>query len=336
MSVTNQVYGLCNSGETLEYYTFPEKSGIIIPYNVDYTKNGVRMNIDEANKIAIVNVYNYYTDLITDSNEKRVEYMKEFLTETSVKEIKDLNDFYNIGISYEVYNKDGKLILSGVSTVASNHAHASILKNVEEGDLLRYRKALWLNGMLEISLPQTSHYGIKCAYNQYPYVLKLKKVIISSSIGDISYGYDYSCQKDEISHSHANAAHYCHFHGNYGCDGLLCNNFASNFITNANIGSTVIDQIVVPTELVVPADIQEIILASFDLNSSEFTINISNDVNIINVNFEVLFDNLMKVYDKKDIDDIIESNNNPIETDPDDTDTGTITPVDGPTGEDDF
>ena len=302
----NQMYGYLNGA----YYTVDGSSTIVIPDTNDITSSFVRSIYHPETKEAEVDMYTYHSDIISEANKDRVNDMKEFLIDTKITDIDHLNNDFVIGVGYELYNNAGKMIKSGETTVAAKYVNAMINMPVDEEDRLKYRKAYVIDGKISLQVPQISHYGIKNYCVQNPFTLKLTKLFVLATTGAIPYTMETNSQMEyQPAIQPGNSASYSHHCDCNPCCGVanIHDNFNSNFITN-KIGTTMIDQLVVPAILEAPADIEQIEISEFILSGSQYTIKIAEAATSFSINVEVVIDNFNVVYDKEVIDQILDNN----------------------------
>ena len=323
---THQLFGILKSNDNIKYVAVDDNCPpIVIDSAVNYKTNAIQMSINEEIKEALISLFVYDCKFTTDCNEKRLAYMKEFLMAEKISSIDKLNRDFILGVDYELYNKDGKQIKQGSSSILALTNPATILNEIMSDNTMEYRKALIHDARIEIDVPQISRYGITCACNQQPYTLKLTRVYLMSSIGATLSIESSDTQINHIMCDHGSSASYHHCmcdHGcNHGCHSgdFLHNNFASHFITNATVGTTIIDQLVVPVALEIPEDSEAVEVCSIDLIGPEFTLKINSNVSRIAINFEMLVDNFVYAYSIDDITAFMELINNPATQD-DDTD----------------
>lgn len=278
-------------------------NSIVIPTYADYKSKGIMSRIINDN--CEIDIFNYHSDLVTESNSERVEYMKEFIIDNKIENIKILNDKYIISIEYELYNKNNELIKTGKVSVNSKWYNAIINNDINCKNEMLYREALIFTSMIEIQIPQISRYGIKNEYIQYPYTIKIKSVSVSAVSGNGKY-----IEDDKTQYESKNDCDNCYHksHADYYCsrhDGLCRNNYNSCFITNAHWGTTIIDSVVVPAELETPEDIDLIPLFENKIDDKDFTLKINQNINLVKINIEILFDNMNVCYDVDDIKEMI-------------------------------
>ena len=288
-----------------KYYAIHDNMPIYIPENVDYKSNAIQTKFFETDDACVIDAYMYHTDLITECNPKRVAFMKELLINEKVKEILSLNNDYVVSVDYTLYNKSGDVLSSGKTTVKSLYHDAIINSPIEEENILEYHKGMILDTALEIRIPTVSAYGIKKTYVQYPFTLKINKISVSSTVGENKYVIESDEQTTDHRCYHASCCQYNIHHRNH----MLFNDYSSHFMTSAHVGSTIIDQMVVPAELQIPPEYTEIPMCEIPCEGNQYIMKIDQKVNSIRVNIEILLDNSCVVYNKADIDAIIESNN---------------------------
>ena len=295
-----------------KYYKIQQKGLIVIPEGADYKTSAIETQIMDSIDQAEVNIFRYKSDLITECNSERVAFMKQFLTEEKVKEIEEVNEDYFISVEYELFNKEGKIIKSGTSSIQAKYSNAAILSDINEDNSLEYRKGFVFDGRIEIPIPEISRYGIRNSFVQNPYILRIKEIGVYTTIGDSNFIKESSTQVDfghRKPHSHA---HYEHYHHCHRPDDLHFNNFASHFLTNAKMGTTIIDQMVVPAELTINNEYEIVQMCAIPCNGNEYTVNINHKLNLIVLNIEVFLDNFLTVYDIADINGVLELNKVPV------------------------
>ena len=302
--MSKQCYA-CYGGK---YYTTHDNVPTYIPENVDYKSNAIQTKLYDSD-MCVIDAYMYHTDLVTECNPKRVAFMKEFLINEKVKEILDLNNDYAISVDYTLYNKNGEVLSSGKSSVRAIPHDAVINSDIQEENILEYHKGLILDSALEIRVPTVSAYGIKNAFVQHPFTLKINKISVSSTVGENKYVIESDEQTTDHKHYHASCCQYNIHH----CNHMLFNDYSSHFMTNAHVGSTIIDQMVVPAELQIPPEYTEILMCEIACEGNQYVMKFDRQVSSIRVNIEMLLDNSCVVYNKDDIDAIIEANSQPEE-----------------------
>lgn len=300
--MNNQLYGWMKTG----YYEIPSNRGIVfIPENADYISPAFQTKIYPELHQCEINMYNYVTDLITECNSKRSSFMQAYLLDNKIKDMYSVNNDYIINISYSIYNNSGQQISSGTMSKQAIASDATINSEISEDNIMDYRRAVVFDSTLEIQVPKISRYGIKNSYVQHPYTLVIDNISVSSTIGESKYIIESDTQvKSHRDYHHAtHCSYHCHRPNH-----MHFNNFATHFLTNAKVGTTIIDQTVVPSKLEIPPEYTDVTICSIDCDES-YMIKIDNPVEIININVEVLFDNIVSVYDKSSIDAIIVMNN---------------------------
>lgn len=315
--MSKQNYGYFNGA----YFTVHDGDVTYVPSEVDYKSSAIQSSIYD-NKYCIVDAYAYHSDLITDCNVKRVAYMKDFLIAEDVKEIFDLNDDYIVGIDYTLFDDEGKAVTSGTTSVRAIYHTAIMNSDIQPENILEYHKGMIFDGAIEVRIPIQSAYGIKKIKSKTKsYTLKINKFLVSSTIGKNLFNIDSDEQTTAHGKWHASCCQYNLHHRNH----MLFNDFSSHFLTNAHVGTTMISQMVVPAELQIPPEYHQIRMAEIDCGN-EYKVKIAQPVESIVVNIEVVIDNSAMVYNKADIDEIIENNNNPepdVDPDPDPDDSNT-------------
>lgn len=321
--VIHQMFGLFGD----KYYAVDDCDRIVIPNNLDYKASAVVTRINECIDEAEIDVYQYHTDLTTDCNAERVKFMKDFLLGEKVVNIEKIKSNFVVGITYALYDKNGKVIKSGNSEVDAQWCMPIILSDVKNGNMLEYHKGIIMDGRIQICIPDTVRYGIRNGASQHPYTLRISEVFALSSNGGYKYitetgsqlnTGDCSCGADSSKHCHADNAQYRIHHHNGLCD----TNFNSCFITNAKIGTTIIDQVVASTKLEAPPEYEKVDICHIPLGSSDYTIKLNHKLKHIIVNLEVFVDNFNEVYDAEDIAKLLSynANNGDTDIDPDDPD----------------
>lgn len=301
-----QMYGLFGT----KYYAVTGGTQIIIPSDLEYQASAVIPRINESLSQAEIDMYRYHSDLVTNCNVERVRNMKDYLLAKKVTEIPKITGNYIVGIAYDLYNKEGKVIRSGNSEVDAVWYTPIILEKIKEGNMLEYRKGLILDGHIQICIPEIACYGIKNCYNQHPYTLKIRDIYAVAANGDYKHITECGsqmntdtceCAGDTNHHHHCGSAQYHIHHHNGLCD----TNFNSCFITNAKIGTTIIDQVVASATLDAPVEYEKIDIFHTDCSSLEYTLKLNAAIKHILVNLEVFVDNFNEVYDAKDIENLL-------------------------------
>ena len=316
--VVHQMFGLHNG----KYYTVDSCDRIVIPMDVEYKKNAIITRLHEEVREAEIDAYFYHTDLTTDCNSERVKYMKEFLLGEKIKNIEHISGNYVIGINYSIFNKDGKVIKSGKSEVDAKWCVPILLSDVKSENILEYRKGIILDGRVVITIPEISRYGIRNAMNQHPYTIRINEIFSVASNGGYKYITETGSQLDSESCS---CSEHCEDHANYYIhhhNGLCDANFNSCFITNAKIGTTIIDKVVASAKLEAPPEYECIDLCHILLKGQEYTIKVDQKLKAVVLNLELFMDNYNEVYDMGDITKILEYNSELSEENPDTPDEG--------------
>lgn len=307
MSVKHQAYALIGDS----YYGINETEHIVIPDNADYKSPALQMTMHPETNLCEIDLYRHHSDLVTDRNSERVAFMKDLIINENIQNIDYMNDDYVLGIDYDLFNKEGCSVKSGTASIQARNCSAVINHEITEDNMLKYRKAMVFDGRIEICIPEISRYGIRNC-NQYPYTLRINSIFLKSSLVKKCPG-DCRTQVD-CSRHHASSAQYRCYNP---CE-LSKTNFASHFLTNAHIGTTIIDQMVVPKKLVIPDKAEEITMCEIPIGElgKGQTVKIDDKIGLIVVNVEVLFDNMNVVYDAKDIEELLRINRGD-EEDPD-------------------
>lgn len=300
--VIHQMFGLFGD----KYYAVDDCDRIVIPNDLDYKSSAIVTKIHDCTDEAELDVYQYYTDLMTDCNSERVKYMKDFLLGEKIVNIEKINNNFVVGITYTLYDKNGKVVKSGNSEVDAQWCMPIILSDVKEGNMLEYHKGIIMDGRIEICIPDTIRYGIRNSANRHPYTLRISKVYAVASNGGYKYitedgsqldTGDCSCGANSSHHYHASNAQYRMHHHNGLCD----TNFNSCFVTNAKLGTTIIDQVVTSAKLEAPPEYEKIDICHIPLGTSDYTIKLNHKLKHIIVNLEIFVDNFNEVYDREDI-----------------------------------
>lgn len=286
------------------YYRVHEDLPIVIPSNVDYKSTATNSQVIDSMDLGTIDVYAYHTDLLTERNSERVACMKEMLIGDKVEKIEDINNDYVVGVAYELYNKDGQLLKSGTTSVKAIYHTAIIASDVSEENNMEYRKAMLFDGKIEIQIPEISRYGIKNKYVQHPFTVRITSVTVSSTIGENYFCGEETTQLTSEKLFSATHAHIIHRREPH----LGKNNFASHFITNAHVGTTIIDQTVVPAILEVDKEYTLIPLCTVECDKNSNVAKFNHKLKSIEVNVEVLVDNSNVVFDLNDIREIIKLN----------------------------
>lgn len=303
-SKKSNVYGYFNGS----YFRVPkDMPNVYVPEDADYTNSSIMSQVDSSIKQCYVNMYEYTTSIIDKCNSLRVAFMKEYLIGEKITEIEDINLDYILTVGYNLYNNKGEIISSGAMSVVAKPAFAVISDAVREDNSMEYRKAIVLDSNLELQIPMISRYGIKKQYVQSPYILEITDVTAETTIGDRRFITESNTQNMHDKHHKIHRASHCNYHF---CrpDHMLFNDFASNFVTNARVGTTIIDQAVLPVELQVPPECRKVQLANIKYEDKSHIIKINEAVETIVINLETIIDNLNIVYNNKDIDGVLRYN----------------------------
>lgn len=315
MAVTHQAYGYMND----KYYTVPTCQNIIVPEEMDIKTNAIQTQIDTVNKTCNIDIFRYHSDLITEDNAERVAFMKEYLIDKKITEIDAINEDFVLLLDYDIFNCEGKVIRSGTTAIQAVTHNLVIIDEVDSDNELEYRKAYVLDSSFEIELPRISKYGIYNSTKQYPYTIKLNGMKAFTTTGDYKYIKESNTMIDTCRNDHYSTLHYKVHHP---CN-MSLNNFSSRFITNARIGTTLIDQFVVSGKLQIDdgSAYHEVTIMDIPFSGNEYIIKVDSELSLVTINMEVVVDNLNVVYDKADIDAILDNNKDPdVEPDPDPVD----------------
>lgn len=291
-----QIYGYFSDN----YYMVDDASHVVITDNMDYKTSAIQTELHDEMKTCTINLYQYYSDLLTESNSDRVGFMKDYLIDNKVKTIQSVNHTdYCIIVSYRIWNKDGALIKCGTEGSFTKNCVAIINSNIDDNNEFHYRKGYVFDGEVTIDIPEISRYGIKNQYIQHPYTIRIDRIKVVSTIKDT-----YKVDPHDIP-DHAGAMHY---HFTHRPKHMAHNNFNSPFITNAKVGTTLIDHMVFPVELEIGGESDEVVLCDIKLQDTQ-TVKLNKSLNSITLKMEVLLDNYNQVYDSDDIKTIIDLNN---------------------------
>ena len=234
-----------------KYYSVPDCGHIVIPQDSDYKTNVVQASLNAELSQCEIDCYSYHSDLTTDCNVDRVANFCDFLKGEKIKEIDEITDKYVLGIEYELYNNKGEMVKSGKSEIEAKYCNAVIIDNVKLNNVLEYRKGMIYDARIQICVPSMAKYGIKNAYNQHPYTLLIKsiKVYANASASYVESGSQMNTDGSYHEHEHHayNASYRCHQH-----DTICRSGFAHCFLTDAHVGTTIIDHVVAPAELKTP------------------------------------------------------------------------------------
>ena len=272
------MYGYTPSKEV--YYKIPQCDFIVVPNTVDYKSNAIVAKIHENINVAELDIYNYHSDLETECNLERVAFMKEWFLAGSQEDVFTVNEDYVISVDFELYNNAGKLIKNGSTSIKSKYCNALINSPVQKDNSMEYRRGFVFDGRIEIDVPEISRYGIKSAFVQHPYTLRIKNIEVLTTVGNGFPDFDESTQMIDLGHaSHA---------GQVNVKSPLCyNTFNSHFITNAKVGTTMIDQVVTPAVLETQPTYELVPLCSIDCTGAQYTVKMDNKLKSIILNEEV-------------------------------------------------
>lgn len=286
------------------YFGVEDCRHIVIPKEAEYSQNAINTEIHNDLNTAEINLYRYHSDLLATENENRVAYFKEMLLSEKNTQIADANSDYIIGIAYELYNKDGALIKKSEVGVKSKFVKAVIIDDICEHNVMKYREGFVFDGRIDIDIPEIARYGIKNPYVQHPYSLKITKIAVYTTIGDKSFIKDIISDYNECDAVQGNSmTYFCH-----KPDDLSFNNFSSHFLTNAQVGTTIIDATVVSKVLDTEQEHVVIPVVEIPIDGLECAVKINCKVNLLIVNIEVFLDNFLRVYDEEDIQTILTQN----------------------------
>lgn len=304
------IYG-CFEGS---YFRIPKSSNTYVPENADYTKSSNGVYMYPTRKTCSITIYEYVSSLTSTCNAMRVAFMKEYIIGEKVINIDNINDDYIITVSYNLYNKDGELISSGSNAMASERTSLAVITDgVKEDNSLEYRKAILSDSRIELQIPMISRYGINKQCSQGPYTLEITGIRLESTIGENKFGVESDTQimHGSCNHHISHYATHCNYHF---CrpDHMVFNNYASNFITNAKVGTSIIDQTVVPTRLEIPPEYTRVILSDIKYENP-LKFKIDNGIETIILYSECLIDNLNIVYDNSDINALLSLNKDNID-----------------------
>lgn len=323
----HQIFGYFNG----KYYSMEDQNRIVIPNNMDYVSPAIVSKIHSDCKEAEIDIYQYHTDMATICNVERVKFMKEFLLGEKVTSINDISDQFNVGIKYEIYDKNGDIMCASEFAIGAHWCMALLMEDVKNSNMMEYRKALVLDGRIQIPIPQITAYGILGAMENHPYTFRIVEIFALSTKGGARYVTEMGSQMENCgcgvnpNHQyHCNNAQYNVKHHNGLCD----LNFNSCFITNAKIGTSIIDNVVASAVLEAPQEYEKIPLCSIPMEGGSYTIKFNAPLKRIIVNMEFLIDNLNEVYDREDIRALLEMNANPEVELPEDDVTDEVTPTD--------
>ena len=256
---TSQMFGYFNG----QYYMIDESANIVVPEDANYKKSGIQVS-KNLNNVYDVDMYLYHSDLTTEENGERVAFMKEFIVNEKVPKIIHVNNEFLISAEYELFNKDGKCLSNGVLSTRAESCNGVILAPVDQFNHMMYRKLYVFDGRIEIPVPNISRYGIKCQYNQHPYTIRINSIKVTTTYGNDTYmiGKDEQVVRGKDIDGKYHSAKYTLYHHMCDCPNEIThNNYASKFLTNATIGTSIIDSMVGPAVLEAPADYTEVVVA---------------------------------------------------------------------------
>ena len=317
---TSQMFGYFNG----QYYMIDESANIVVPEDANYKKSGIQVS-KNLNNVYDVDMYLYHSDLTTEENGERVAFMKEFIVNEKVPQIIHVNNEFLISAEYELFNKDGKCLSNGVLSTRAESCNGVILAPVDQFNHMMYRKLYVFDGRIEIPVPNISRYGIKCQYNQHPYTIRINSIKVTTTYGNDTYmiGKDEQVVRGKDIDGKYHSAKYTLYHHMCDCPNEIThNNYASKFLTNATIGTSIIDSMVGPAVLEAPADYTEVVVADIPCATQDnsYTVKIDGKADQIVLNVEAIVDNFNTVYDIADIKALLDTVN--VEgTDKDDSST---------------
>lgn len=318
---TQQMFGYFNG----QYFMIDESPNIVVPEGANYKKSGIQVNKNQNNEYE-VDMYCYHSDLTTERNSERVAFMKEYIINEKVKSILGVNNDFLLTADYELFNKDGKCIANGALSTLAKSCNGIILDPIDSENNLMYRRLYVFDGRIEIPIPNIAKYGIKNCYQQYPYTLRINSVKATTTYGTDTYmiGLD-----EQVSHANDidgryHNAQYNLYHHMCDCrNEITHNNYCSRFLSNAKIGTSIIDSMAVPVALEAPADYTEVVMADIPCATKDnsYTVKIDGKADQIVLNVEVVVDNFNTVYDIADIKTLVEANGGSMGDDNEDTGT---------------
>ena len=176
-----------------------------------------------------------------------------------------------------------------------------------------YHRLYVFDGRIEIPIPNIAKYGIKNCYQQYPYTLRINSVKATTTYGTDTYmiGLDEQVvHANDIDHRYHNAQYNLYHHMCDCRNEITHNNYTSRFLSNAKIGTNIIDAMAVPVTLEAPADYTEVVMADVPCATKDnsYTVKIDGKADQIVLNVEVVVDNFNTVYDIDDIKKLVEAN----------------------------
>lgn len=306
---TSQMFGYFND----QYYMVDESANIVVPEDANYKKSGIQVS-KNLNNVYDVDMYLYHSDLTTEENGERVAFMKEFIVNEKVPKIIHVNNEFLISAEYELFNKDGKCLSNGVLSTRAESCNGVILAPVDQFNHMMYRKLYVFDGRIEIPVPNISRYGIKCQYNQHPYTIRINSIKVTTTYGNDTYmiGKDEQVVRGKDIDGKYHSAKYTLYHHMCDCPNEIThNNYASKFLTNATIGTSIIDSMVGPAVLEAPADYTEVVVADIPCakQDNSYTVKIDGKADQIVLNVEAIVDNFNTVYDIADIEALLDTVN---------------------------
>lgn len=305
---TQQMFGYFDG----QYYMIDESPNIVVPEGANYKKSGIQVTKNPNNEYE-VDMYCYHSDLTTDRNSERVAFMKEFIINEKIKSIVGVNTDFLLTADYELFNKDGKCIANGALSTLAKSCNGIILDPVDSENNLMYHRLYVFDGRIEIPIPNIAKYGIKNCYQQYPYTLRINSVKATTTYGTDTYmiGLDEQVvHANDIDHRYHNAQYNLYHHMCDCRNEITHNNYTSRFLSNAKIGTNIIDAMAVPVTLEAPADYTEVVMADVPCATKDnsYTVKIDGKADQIVLNVEVVVDNFNTVYDIDDIKKLVEAN----------------------------
>lgn len=305
---TQQMFGYFDG----QYYMIDESPNIVVPEGANYKKSGIQVTKNPNNEYE-VDMYCYHSDLTTDRNSERVAFMKEFIINEKIKSIVGVNTDFLLTADYELFNKDGKCIANGALSTLAKSCNGIILDPVDSENNLMYHRLYVFDGRIEIPIPNIAKYGIKNCYQQYPYTLRINSVKASTTYGTDTYmiGLDEQVvHANDIDHRYHNAQYNLYHHMCDCRNEITHNNYTSRFLSNAKIGTNIIDAMAVPVTLEAPADYTEVVMADVPCATKDnsYTVKIDGKADQIVLNVEVVVDNFNTVYNIDDIKKLVEAN----------------------------
>lgn len=318
---TQQMFGYFNG----QYFMIDESPNIVVPEGANYKKSGIQVNKNQNNEYE-VDMYCYHSDLTTERNSERVAFMKEYIINEKVKSILGVNSDFLLTADYELFNKDGKCIANGALFTLAKSCNGIILDPIDSENNLMYRRLYVFDGRIEIPIPNIAKYGIKNCYQQYPYTLRINSVKATTTYGTDTYmiGLDERVAHANDIDARYHNAQYNLYHHMCDCrNEITHNNYCSRFLSNAKIGTSIIDSMAVPVALEAPADYTEVVMADVPCATKDnsYTVKIDGKADQIVLNVEVVVDNFNTVYDIADIKTLVEANGGSMGDDNEDTGT---------------